>query len=682
MPSVTPPSDGGYQYYQKTLNELEEELQAESRRSRERQAEQARKLEEAHQASLAKYREETDETVENIRRNANETIEQDRLYAKNEIDKIKAQTYDKFGRYNGLEADALKGQFDELQRASEEQRRKDRLDLSASEQRHEQRLEDAREEYDAKLERSVRAARDSAQQTYSTAYQGQVNEYAHFKDEAEKKYHEMIRAHQEELQTERRMMQNALNQERRNYERKLETAQQTNESRLGDLEHAYSEKMKDGTRTLAESRQQETAQLRGQLNELGETQKRYQKEKGQGTLDAVAEYDSEWRAKLRSANEDFSRQLDRQKDQSKADEKYFANLGKEVLREKDAYFTDLITRVNRENHADKKELESTLIRDRKQMELEQKRDREASRQTMETQLHEANVQRDKALKEQAKAYQQTIERQRLADQERIKTLQKGIATRSTSGDTSIVSPAAEAAIRKSVTREYEKTLASERERNQNSTDSMQKEYAGRVTDVVRDKELVTTRMQKQFATEQAAEQSRFVAHVQDVEMLKNEALRNKEFEAARQSENLNRSYSSMLQRLRREYEDVFQSQRSDAAHKQLSLRQEHEFETKLMQREFAAKQNDLIRDYNKKLADQKLEYETRIDEIKEEAHLQVREMERRSKNALDEQRRTAEQKLAQVEQQHKERERYLTENYEEQLEKVKRSNALLIQKKG
>ncbi|MCM2321974.1 MAG: hypothetical protein NDJ90_01795 [Oligoflexia bacterium] len=682
MPGVTPSSDGGYNYYQKALNDLEEELRTEARRSRERQSEQTRKLEEAHQQTLDKYRKETDETVNHIRRNANDTIEQDRRTSKAEIDRIKAQTYDKFGRFNGLEADALQSQLEELQRASAEQHQKDRGDLAASDEHHSQRMNELQEENNRELERNARATRDSVAGRQSAAYQTQAEEHTAFRAEAEKKLNEVIRGYQEELQKERKFMQRALEQERRNFNNRLETAQESNDERVKQLENIYSAKMQKGARTFAESTQGETRRLREQLDELNEARRSYHREKGEGAEEAVREHDADWRAKLRSASEDFNRQLEHTKHGAKQEESHLASLNKESLREKDAYFTDVIAKANQENHEQRKELEEGLVRDRKQMELQQKRERETTRKTAESRLDEANQQRDTALKEQAKAFQDTLERQRTSDEDKIRALQKSLNTRATSEDTTDISPAAEAAVRRSVTREYEKLMTAERDRNQAGTDSLKRSYTDRLNEAVRDKESTTTDLQRRFMSEKTTEQNRFVSHIQDTEFLKAEALRNKDSEANRQTENLNRNYASLLEKMRREYEEIFEAQKADSSHKLIATRQEAEFNAKLAQREYTARHNETIRDSNRKLADQKQEYELLLEELKSKNELQLRDAERRTKLAVEEEKRTADQKLAQAEQQHKERERYLTENFEEQLEKVKRSNALLIQKKG
>jgi hypothetical protein len=99
-------------------------------------------------------------------------------------------------------------------------------------------------------------------------------------------------------------------------------------------------------------------------------------------------------------------------------------------------------------------------------------------------------------------------------------------------------------------------------------------------------------------------------------------------------------------------------------------------------RTFVQQQNEIIRQYDRKLTDQKLQYEAQLEQIKSETAKTTRDAERQTKQALEEQARSYVQRIAQLEMTHKEREKRVSENYEDSLEKMKRSNALLIQKKS
>lgn len=68
--------------------------------------------------------------------------------------------------------------------------------------------------------------------------------------------------------------------------------------------------------------------------------------------------------------------------------------------------------------------------------------------------------------------------------------------------------------------------------------------------------------------------------------------------------------------------------------------------------------------------------------MKEELARNHSESERRNKQMLEEQSKGYEQKISQLEYQSKERERTISENYQDQIDKLKRSNALIIQRRS
>jgi hypothetical protein len=171
-------------------------------------------------------------------------------------------------------------------------------------------------------------------------------------------------------------------------------------------------------------------------------------------------------------------------------------------------------------------------------------------------------------------------------------------------------------------------------------------------------------------------------HVNNVEETKQQALRNKDLDNDRMTQNLTRNYANMLNKQKAEHDDALQIQQNEAATRLNASRQENTFSQRMAQRAFANQQNELIRDYDRKLAAQKTDYEAKIDEMKTTQQKTLRDQDRLNKQQLTEMQRSYDQRIAQTEAQHAERERYLTQNYQDELEKVRRANALLIQKKS
>jgi hypothetical protein len=99
-------------------------------------------------------------------------------------------------------------------------------------------------------------------------------------------------------------------------------------------------------------------------------------------------------------------------------------------------------------------------------------------------------------------------------------------------------------------------------------------------------------------------------------------------------------------------------------------------------REWFMKANDLRRGFEAKLAEERDTHEKTTTEMRLEFDKKYRDQDRTSKRAIDDRVRAYEHQITQQELAFKEKERFLTEHYEEELDRMKRTNAHLIQKKS
>ncbi len=155
------PTDGGYQYYQRTIGDLEDELKSESKKSKKGQEERLSDLEEAYQTALRKREAELEETVRNLKENLNDTLAREREQNKEEVARIKNDTYDKFGRYQGNEADVLTMQLKEGQAGWEQKHLGDQKALKDAEEAYAQRLKELQSENTLEVEKAVQTTRNS-----------------------------------------------------------------------------------------------------------------------------------------------------------------------------------------------------------------------------------------------------------------------------------------------------------------------------------------------------------------------------------------------------------------------------------------------------------------------------------------------------------------------------------------
>jgi hypothetical protein len=675
-------TDGGYQYYKGTITDLEDQIKEDASRAERRNRERTDDLEKSYQAELADKDRQTEETIRNVKTRANEAALLDREMNKNEIDRVRNLTYDKFGRYNGADADSMRQQLEQFKESSDAQHAKDQHALSDDTDAYNQKLELLNRQHEQQLEEAVQTTRDSANETYDKQIGDQK---ANFDEQAkinEKKYNQLNAERMDEVSRLRRRSDQVISEAQMDFDHRTKKTQLTNDNRFEAEQRKSAEDSENAINRINNSHANESRVLHGQIQDLLEDQRRYQKDRAQGTHDAIEATEVDNRMRQHLIEEGYQSEISKLKQQAAKSDSYATYLQNQALGEKDRYFAELINKQNVDNHKEKQDITQSFIKDRDQMDLRAKRDRELASDTQAKLMHEASEERYKALENQAMAYENSIANQRESADAQIRGLEDGIRERATSQDASLISPAAEHAVRKSVASEYDKTLNAEQERHQRDADSILRSYSHRLQETILDRDARDTQLMQDNALEQNRQRSQFVENLRDTEFLKDQALRSKDWESNKQEENVNRNYSGLLERQRREYEGILNASRSDAQAKLSAYRQESEFDAKMNQRAFSARQNEIIRDYEKKLADQKLGYELQIDEIKTHADEGVREGERKSRIALDEQGRSYEQRIAQLEQQHKERERYISDQYNDQLEKLRRSNALLVSKKS
>jgi hypothetical protein len=103
---------------------------------------------------------------------------------------------------------------------------------------------------------------------------------------------------------------------------------------------------------------------------------------------------------------------------------------------------------------------------------------------------------------------------------------------------------------------------------------------------------------------------------------------------------------------------------------------------RMKDREWAMRMHDLRRDFEEKIVQAKDEHEKTLNQLKYDHDKKLREQERTTRRQADEKDRGYEHRIKEMEMAFRERERFLTEHYEQELAKMKRTNAHLIAKKS
>lgn len=380
--------------------------------------------------------------------------------------------------------------------------------------------------------------------------------------------------------------------------------------------------------------------------------------------------------------EKYDTQIEKLKQSHERAERHRENVGEEMLREKEIEAADLISRANLEQHNDKKRLEKYFDGEVQRIKARAEIEKEESAQRLDKRIQEADKSRDESLKKQTLTFQETLKRQRIQDQDKIDRLQNALNYRAESPEASDITSAAEIKIRDSMHEEYAKILQQERDKNDQNLGKLREQYELDTANSTYETKKRETAIRRESLNERQEERRSLQDVIDETEEQSKRTLHQKDIDFERQIDKITRANARTLERQAKEYEEIIANQQRDAAQRLSAVQQEANFSAKMAQRAFAARQNDIIRDFDKRLADQKSEYEIKLDDMKSQLEQQQRELEHRHKELLDGQARGYEQRLAQAEVQYKERERYLKASYQDQLEKVKRTNALLIQKKS
>jgi hypothetical protein len=433
--------------------------------------------------------------------------------------------------------------------------------------------------------------------------------------------------------------------------------------------------------TQNQSHEAETRQLRSDLKNLAETQKDYVKGRSEGITDARHELEHDAKMNLEMQRKTYEDQISK----AKRDNEVIARNGNdrltEGLHERDVKTEALLRQANEERAGEQKfnaQNFSRFIESQKALQAKSQKSQEAQ---FEEQAKVSAQSRSNALSHQAEAYHSQLADIRAQDEEKINRLQNKINVQRTSTDGNEVSPAYAEAVRQNLTKEYEKTHQANVARMQSQTDEMRDEYVRRFNEVAAEKQQRITELNSQHQTENQRERTAFNDHVMDLEQTNQLEKRQNSSQLDRQLASANRNHSQLLERQRQSYEMAMAQTKEEAQQRINATTQKAEFESKMASRNFAQHENELIREYEKKLGDQKVLYEDQIDQLKTQLSLTNHDAERRGKQMLDDQARGYEQRLQALEFQSKERERMISENYQDQMEKMKRSYALQ-QKKG
>lgn len=681
MPSISG-SDGQYNYYQKQLNDLSDENSADRKKAKEREDERVSALESRHSRELREQEQEHDRSLAHSKDALGETLKTERETSKQEYADLKKNTYDRFGQLNADHSAEFNHQMNEMQGQYRAQKLRHDDELHSAEQNFTSHLAERDQQASAETERAVANTREDLENTHHYAMESQRKGDAQASADAKHSYDVLDKNRLEDLSTQRHQYESAFADSKNEYSRRLEAAKNAYEKSTQRQENTLRASQSDNTDALRQAHARETQELRDKMGSLIAAEKDYVKDSAKASSEAVANYENEWRDRLSTQDTASKNQTADLKMQNTRTQEYLAHKNGETMQEKDGFFTRLISQEQQAHADERRDLTNSYMRDRKQMEVGIAKDKAMQQKVYEARMDDAAAGTQRAMQEQAKALSNSAAAQHQEDTFNLNRAQKALQEHQTSADTTLISPAAEAALRKQIANQYDKTAQADIDRRARESEGMRDEYQNQFRDQHEQALTKENKMNRAVALEKNADLSKFNSHVADIEFMKDDAIRSKDASHARETENLTKNYSRVLQRQTREQNDTLDASRNEAASRINAVREEYEFNQKMAQREYATKYTETVRAYERKLSDQKTDSDVRLEDQRAAAATAAREADRKFKSTLDEVTRNSDQKLAQQEAQHRERERYITQTFQDELEKMRRSNQALINRRG
>ena len=385
---------------------------------------------------------------------------------------------------------------------------------------------------------------------------------------------------------------------------------------------------------------------------------------------------------LRHVEKDYESSLEHLKQNADQNEHQIYRKNNEILNKQNDHFTDTIRELNTQHGEDIRKIQTDLNAEINKLKSDERKEMDDSSEKLGQAMREAGHQKEAALAHQSKIFGEALNRQRQGDQEDIELLEKALKSKPDSRGSNLIPPAVEDSIRKAVIDEYEKTFNIEREHHAEQTDGIKRKYTDLQKKMIEEGDDKIAVLERKSALKQSQDRSEYMNSMNDLRYTSNDEIRSKDWTNEREKDGMLRDYTLALQRQKREYDYILENTHADSAARLAEVRQDSSNEISNLHRELQSRQNEIIREYDTKLLTQREDYEAQIDQLKETSSLEIRNLQRKSKQELEAQSKVNQQRLDQLQAQSKERERNLSQNFQDLLDKTRRNYELSNKKKS
>jgi hypothetical protein len=297
-------------------------------------------------------------------------------------------------------------------------------------------------------------------------------------------------------------------------------------------------------------------------------------------------------------------------------------------------------------------------------------------------VKQSNEQQDRAIGERSRVYDDYIQQNRRTNNQTLSEKDQEISQLKNNTDPNKVSPAAKSKIEQIYQQKFQQDLNEERAVNAKNMEGLKNQSLYAQDDVREGYANKFNEMSKELRQRHAVEKHELVTGYNDLESHADMTQRNLENKAQAQSQRMYQQHTNEMSLQQKRYDEQIKGQQETLTDEKLRVKDDLETQQREQERSWTFKMNDTRRDYEKKLLDQQDVHERELSDAKFDFDKKLQEQTRKSKMSMDERVKAYEAQIRQQEAVFKEKERFLTEHYEEEFDKMKRNNAHLSEKKS
>lgn len=465
-------------------------------------------------------------------------------------------------------------------------------------------------------------------------------------------------------------------------EKRIEKVQKTAEIQLEAASRAANERIEDAIRAQKQSQVEETKPLREELLLYRNEGRDVTSEIAKARQASIEEFESAHLREKKNIVDSYERVVDHIRDEEKDLSDLYGMKLEEALLEQDAKTRKLVDvergEFQRTSKLQRQEMQR--IQTSYESELRNERNRNS---VAERGLSERN-QKDlgRALQEKDKVYQGYLEDNSKRVRAELGAREDLIRDLHTTMDPRRVSPALLERIQKEEAVRTQQKLDQVQEKDNARLDALRKRDHDE-REGIREKFAEDTRaLSKDFRREKELERRSVADAIFGMKDQEEDRVRGIEGRAQGAISRIYREQALEQVKARVKAKDALEEQRDSLNEQRHREVEGLELGQHLKDREWVLRLNALQRENAKQFGVERDQHEQEMANLKSDLERRIHELERSSKRLLEEKDRNQDAQSKQLEQSHREKERFLVEHYEEELDRMRRTNAQLIAKKS